>query len=83
MVELETRCIEHVEPKRAFEANFHLENSKGMQVLCVEWKGWKVGWEASGQAGGPSGSPQSHRASSALSIPHQGYRPSSMGSPLF
>lgn len=39
VVELETRCIEHVEPKRAFEANFHLEISKGVQVLCVEWKG--------------------------------------------
>lgn len=60
VVELETRCIEHMEPKRAFEATFHLENSKGVQVLCVEWKGWKVGWEASGQAGAPSVCPQSH-----------------------
>ena len=51
----ETRCIEHVEPKRPFEANFHLEKSKEVQRLCMEWKGWRVGRESSSQARGRQG----------------------------
>lgn len=81
----ETRCIEHVEPKRAFEGNFHLENSEGAQGLCTEWKGWRRGWSAQAR---PRGNQGAHRPRQHLLLwpprgPHQEYRPSGTCSPLF
>lgn len=71
----ETRCIEHVKPKRAFEMNFHLENSKGVHGLCVEWNtgGRKRERKASGQAREPSGircsGPPSQGCQAAMCFP--------------
>lgn len=32
-----------MEPERASEVNFHLENSEGGQGLGVQWKAWSAG----------------------------------------
>ena len=45
--------------QRASEVNFHLENSKGLRGLGVEWEGWRQRRVASGQGSGMSGNPQS------------------------
>ena len=53
----ETGCL--MLGQRASEVNFHLENSKGLRGLGVEWEGWRQRRVASGQGSGMSGNPQS------------------------
>lgn len=63
-----------MEPERAFEVNFHLENSEGGQGPSVELKGCSVGL----------GSPQSLQGIGCFGHPpSQGQGPSSTGLPLF
>lgn len=72
----ETRCIEHVEPKRAFEGNFHLENSKGAQGLCMGGKAGGRGWSPQARPMGHQGAhrPSRHPLLLAPTTPYQGYR---------